>query len=344
MSLPPRNSNNRPPKRQRFPPPVPEEEEEEEDEEYSAESLSDDEDEEDYSDESADDEDDEEEGGIQIAIDLGGAVREAQSRGGSPDASSSQLSVKLKSSELLDCPTCLDPLMGPIYQCTNGHLTCSSCLGKVRNQCPFCRMPIGEIRCRAMERLIESSLVPCCNAIYGCRETSPYGNQSRHEKACAYVPCFCPLPDCNYTGAYKNLQAHTRASHSWDVENLTPFVFDTPQMFNMNLAKKMTAVFQEKKEGDLIVVQAFKGTQGGVLVTVSSIVPSISGLRDLSCSIAKLNGYTTLKLGLMVKKIQNVREQEEPKDAFMFIPDYMLSDDQCKMQICVGRKYKYAHI
>ncbi|KAJ4884080.1 Protein with RING/U-box and TRAF-like domains [Raphanus sativus] len=280
---------------------------------------------------------------------LRNTVTEAQSRrsvsisSSSPSSSSSQLSITLKSSDL-DCPTCLEPLKGPIYQCRNGHITCSACLNKVHKKCPACRIPIGDIRCRAMERVIESSVVPCCNAVYGCKETSSYGNGSAHEEVCVYVRCFCPLPNCSYTGAYKDLQTHALNTHSWDVENLIPFEFDYAQIFSMNLAKSKTALFQEEKEGDLIVVQAVKGTHGGVCVTASHIAPSTLGLRNLSCSLAKLNAYTTLRIGLMVKKIQKVREPEEPKEDFLFIPDYMLSDDHLKMQICVGNELSYAHI
>ncbi|KAL0801093.1 hypothetical protein Bca101_056269 [Brassica carinata] len=96
----------------------------------------------------------------------------------------------------------------------------------------------------------------------------------------------------------------------------------------MRLAKKKTTVFQE--EGDLVVVQSFKGAHGSVCVTVSCIAPM------------SLNAYITLKLGLMVKIILKVREQAELKDDFMFFPDYMLSGDHLKMQICIGSEYKYA--
>ncbi|KAL0701020.1 hypothetical protein Bca4012_057142 [Brassica carinata] len=125
-----------------------------------------------------------------------------------------------------------------------------------------------------------------------------------------------------------SFETHALASHSWDTENLIPFVFDSSQLFSMSLAKKKTTVFQE--EGDLVVVQSFKGAHGSVCVTVSCIAPM------------SLNAYTTLKLGLMVKIILKVREQAELKDDFMFFPDYMLSGDHLKMQICIGSEYKYA--
>nr|BAA85460.1 ORF-b [Brassica rapa] len=204
-------------------------------------------------------------------------------------------------------------------------------------------MPIGDIRCRAMEMVIESSAVPCRYAMYGCKETTLYGDQA-HEKVCLYTRCQCPVTNCNYAGGYKEVEAHARLLHSWDVEDLTPFVFNTPQIFSINLARTSRAVFQEEKEGDMIVVQTFKRTNAGLCVTVNHIAPLSLGLPNLSCSIAKLNSFTTLRLGVMVKRIQNVREQEEPSEDFLFIPDYMLIDNHLKMQICVGSEFKYVHI
>ncbi|KAF3516951.1 hypothetical protein DY000_02063138 [Brassica cretica] len=346
MPPPPRNPDHRSPKRPRFPPPppVPEEEEEDEFSDVSAD------DEEDCSDESADDEEDD----VEVVAVV--TVAEAQSRRYVGSSSSSSSPVKLNTSEILDCPTCLEPLRGPIYQvyslivlslitlvfiglqCVNGHITCSPCLPRVYKQCPVCRIPIGNIRCRAMEMVIESSAVPCRYAIYGCKETTLYGDQA-HEKVCPYIRCQCPVKNCSYTGGYKEVEAHARLQHSWDVEHLIPFVFNTPQIFSINLARTSRAVFQEEKEGDMIVVQTFKRTNGGVSVTVSHIAPLSLGLRNLSCSLAKLNAYTTLRLGVMVKKIQKLREQEEPREDFLFIPDYMLSDNHLKMQICVGSEF-----
>ncbi|XP_024008071.1 E3 ubiquitin-protein ligase SINA-like 5 isoform X2 [Eutrema salsugineum] len=206
------------------------------------------------------------------------------------------------------------------------------------------RLDIGDIRCRALEIVLEASIVPCRNTVHGCTETTSYDTQSKHEKVCIFVRCSCPLPNCSYIGSYTDVESHTRSVHSWDSDNFIPFVLDSPQIFSMNLRKQKTTVFQEEKKGDLIVVQAFKGSDG-VYMTVSSISPLTPGLPNFSCSLAKLNSYTTLRLGLMVKKIQKVEEQlEKPDVSFMLIPTYMLSGDHLKLQICIGREYKYVHI
>ncbi|KAF8108235.1 hypothetical protein N665_0113s0024 [Sinapis alba] len=89
----------------------------------------------------------------------------------------SSLSVSLLDPDVLDCPICCEPLKVPIFQCDNGHLACSVCCTKVRNICPSCTLPVGYIRCRAMEKVIETSRVSCPNAKYGCKEKMLYGSQ-----------------------------------------------------------------------------------------------------------------------------------------------------------------------
>lgn len=63
-------------------------------------------------------------------------------------------------------------------------------------------------------------------------------------------------------------------------------MFDTPLIFGMNLGTKNMVFFREEKEGDLIVVQAFKGSEG-VYVTLNCIAPMAPGIRNLSCSLAR---------------------------------------------------------
>ncbi|CAA7030333.1 unnamed protein product [Microthlaspi erraticum] len=199
-----------------------------------------------------------------------------------------------------------------------------------------------------MEKIIEASIVPCRNSVHRCKETTTYGYQSSsHEKLCAYIPCSCPLPNCNYIGSYTDLKSHARSSHSRDEDYLIPFALNQSLIFGIDLKKKENVtVFQEEKDGDLIVVQGFKRSHGAY-VTVSCISPLTPGLRNFSCSLAKLKEHATLRLGFMVKKIQKVgvlQEGEEPKDGFMLIPSYMLTTDHLKMQICIGSEYKYIHI
>ena len=57
----------------------------------------------------------------------------------------------------LECPVCLEtPNAGPLYQCENGHIVCSECIGRVR-KCPQCRteLPVTRIRCLFAEQQLE---------------------------------------------------------------------------------------------------------------------------------------------------------------------------------------------
>ncbi|VVB02887.1 unnamed protein product [Arabis nemorensis] len=161
---------------------------------------------------------------------------------GSPKSSQS---AKLQSTGVLDCPTCRKPLKRPIYQCINGHQACSSCCKKLNKTCSFCRAHIGDIRCRAMEKVVEASIVPCPNEKYGCNETTTYCNQSSHEKVCSFARCSCPVPNCNYVGSYADLKSHASAAHTW--EEGVQFVFDRPIIFCMNLGKRKTVVLRKRK-------------------------------------------------------------------------------------------------
>lgn len=57
--------------------------------------------------------------------------------------------------QLLECPICLDTVRRPIFQCTNGHLLCSSCRNKT-HQCPVCRISLvnNTARCLVAEKLL----------------------------------------------------------------------------------------------------------------------------------------------------------------------------------------------
>ncbi|CAL9239571.1 unnamed protein product [Arabidopsis halleri] len=259
---------------------------------------------------------------------------------------SSPKSVTLPNSNVLDCPHCFDPLKKPIFQCNNGHLACFLCCIKLKKRCSFCKLPIGDVRCRAMEKVLKSGLVSCSNAKYGCKQRTTYGNKLlSHEKVCVFAPCSCPIRDCNYIGFYKDLNNHFRGAHKQSPCEIMSFVFKRPIIFGLGLDNSdIMMILQEEKEGDLFVVQGFTGSHG-VYVTVNHIAPMVPEVRKFSCSVARLKQYSTLRLGLRVKNIQKVREQEEkPLDDFMLVPSYMLTGSLLKTQICIGDIDDYTHI
>ncbi|CAK9317994.1 unnamed protein product [Citrullus colocynthis] len=69
--------------------------------------------------------------------------------------------VTLINSEILDC---CEPLTIPVFQCENGDVACSDCCSKNVEECPFCHKKIGDIRCRAIEAVLESLRGACQNS------------------------------------------------------------------------------------------------------------------------------------------------------------------------------------
>ncbi|CAH8383111.1 unnamed protein product [Eruca vesicaria subsp. sativa] len=239
-------------------------------------------------------------------------------------------SMTLPNSDVLDCPCCFKPLRRPVFQ----------------NKCSFCALPIGNIRCRAMEKVIKTCLVACSNAKYGCKQSTRYGKEvADHEKMCVFAPCSCPVRNCNFVGSYKVLNNHFRATHKRSPGEIMSFVFNSSKLFGLHLDRiDDPVIFQEEKEGDLVVVQGFKGSHG-VYVTVKRIAPIAKEIRKLSCSIARLKDHTTLRLGFQVKNVHKVGEKkEQPEDSFMLIPSHMLGGNDLKMQICIGDEHVYTHI
>lgn len=197
-----------------------------------------------------------------------------------------------------------------------------------------------------MEKVIKEGLVSCSNAMYGCKQSTMYGNKSsNHEKVYVFAPCSCPVKNCNYIGSYKDLNNHVRAVHKPSETLIIPFVFNRLVIFGLGTCKHETVIFQEEKEGDVIVVEGFIGSQG-VYVTVSHIAPMVPEVRKFSSSLANVKQYSSLRLGLRVKNIQKLRSQEElPENDFLLIPSYMLSGGgNLKMQIQIGNEDDYIHI
>ncbi|CAD5333336.1 unnamed protein product [Arabidopsis thaliana] len=131
-------------------------------------------------------------------------------------------STMLMDLEILDCPICYEAFTIPIFQCDNGHLACSSCCPKLNNKCPACTSPVGHNRCRAMESVLESILIPCPNAMQCFRE--PYG---------VYVTVSCIAPSSPELSQYSyalsyTVDGHTVIYKSPEVKRVLKLSFETP--------------------------------------------------------------------------------------------------------------------
>lgn len=99
------------------------------------------------------------------------------------------------------------------WQCSNGHIACSSCCQKLNNICASCSKPTGKIRCLAIEKLIESLHMSCRYVEYGCEKMLKFTKKRGHETSCPYTPFKCPISQCSFSGATKSFPNHFLECH-----------------------------------------------------------------------------------------------------------------------------------
>ncbi|TVU22140.1 hypothetical protein EJB05_31822, partial [Eragrostis curvula] len=137
------------------------------------------------------------------------------------------ITVRLEQ-DTLECPICFDMFLDSIFQastrefiltsytfvlCTNGHGVCERCCDRAHGKCPFCREPIGEIRCLPLNKLIAGMVVPCAFRARGCTRGLTYAGKQIHENLfCQYAPWACPIPGCSYSGVA--LRNHIWEAHA----------------------------------------------------------------------------------------------------------------------------------
>ncbi|ESQ47280.1 hypothetical protein EUTSA_v10027864mg [Eutrema salsugineum] len=253
-----------------------------------------------------------------------------------------RLSTTLLDLSILDCPICFEAFTIPIFQCDNGHLACSSCCAKLSDKCPSCASPIGHIRCRAMESVLESILIPCANAKLGCAKNVSYGKVSTHEKECAFSLCSCPVLDCNYTGPYKDLYDHYKFTHrkKWStglaymISNYRQSSFGA----KMNISDKIFIIVNDTRSL-LFVVQCFREPYG-VYVTVRCIAPSAPEVGEFSYQISykSVDEHTMFYKSPVVKRIREVSFQTPQENSMLLIPLSWLSGDSLEINICIKKK------
>ncbi|KAL6538370.1 hypothetical protein OROGR_012358 [Orobanche gracilis] len=130
------------------------------------------------------------------------------------EESDKKITLTLLDYRILDCPVCLEPLSIPIFQCKNGYIACCSCCTKMKNKCGKCSLQIGSMRCRAMERIVQSNEVSCEYKPYGCNQKMLYREIIAHEEACPCVQRTCPVDGCGHVSSHANLIKHIEANHS----------------------------------------------------------------------------------------------------------------------------------
>ncbi|KAL2499477.1 E3 ubiquitin-protein ligase SINA-like 10 [Abeliophyllum distichum] len=204
------------------------------------------------------------------------------------EKSDRQISVILSDTDVLDCPICFEPLRPPVFQCKNGHIACASCCTKMANKCSNCSLQIGFVRCRAIEKVVESVTISCPKAYYGCKETILYSKKLDHENACIYVPCSCPHPTCDYVGSPTVLYTHFVGNHS-DYSML--FDFDSP--IPISLDKSHNQIFLLERNECIVFVLYHSTNHLGSLVNVVLMERASEKRRSSYCFISR-DGESTI--------------------------------------------------
>jgi len=113
----------------------------------------------------------------------------------------------------VECPVCLVvPREGPVPCCPSGHITCSPCLERMRGEgeeeCPTCRVPMGEGKSLLAKHIIENMEHQCSHQ--GCEEMVAFEGYREHQEACSYRLVICPGNDkrCNEMVPFCQMEDH----------------------------------------------------------------------------------------------------------------------------------------
>ncbi|CAG9824089.1 unnamed protein product [Phaedon cochleariae] len=85
----------------------------------------------------------------------------------------------------LQCPICMEYMIGKIYNCEKGHVLCDTCKLQL-TECPSCRASLGESRSFPLESLADEVVLACVFSINGCKFTGKLKLLSPHEKECVH--------------------------------------------------------------------------------------------------------------------------------------------------------------
>ncbi|CAH1176934.1 unnamed protein product [Phaedon cochleariae] len=86
----------------------------------------------------------------------------------------------------LQCPICMEYMVGNIYNCQKGHVACSVCKIQL-TECPSCLTKIGKSRCFPLENLADEIVLACLFSGNGCDFTGKLKLLSQHEKHCEHI-------------------------------------------------------------------------------------------------------------------------------------------------------------
>ncbi|XP_050229439.1 E3 ubiquitin-protein ligase SINA-like 10 [Mercurialis annua] len=235
--------------------------------------------------------------------------------------------------ELLDCPICYEPFTVPIYQCENGHTACSSCCQRIANKCPSCALPIGSIRCRAIENVLESVKFSCKNVTYGCRKRMNYGEIiPEHENNCPSSPCPCPIPKCSHVDNSSSLCFHLQYYHQDDCMTIIKY----GQTFTVSFTSNEKFLVLGVHGDSIFLLNNTSIEKFGNLITVYRIAPS--SLKERYCYdlAAKIEGTKHTFRSLTKSISSNYEKQDAPLAGFLIDPVSAVGDNgKISLDVCI---------
>ncbi|TVU47185.1 hypothetical protein EJB05_06775 [Eragrostis curvula] len=221
-------------------------------------------------------------------------------------------------SRSMNCPICVLPFEAEVYMCNNGHAACPRCCLSMSRKCGSCNEPIGDVRCRPLENLLDEMDTDCKYKKYGCVESIKYTQKRAHEAACPRAPSGCPVDGCSYRGLL--LYEHVVDDHAGAVATVSYLRSATVTVHK----RAPFRVLAEPGRGRVFLLLNGGDVLGGRSLSLVCLGPRPEGNVDVAESI----GYKMEVRGgapgeLMLKGTAPcVRRLEgfQPKK-FIFVPD-----------------------
>ncbi|KAI4308144.1 hypothetical protein L6164_031248 [Bauhinia variegata] len=251
------------------------------------------------------------------------------------DEEESSISPFLTNIEVLQCFICYELLTSPVFQCKNGHSACSSCCSKVNKKCPVCSSSIGDMRNRAIEDVLESLMVPCPNAKYGCKGMVNYNKKNEHRKSCMHAPCSCPYSECRFVSSSDELSLHFRRKHE---SSAMSFTYEEKFKFSLVVTEKRVVL--QEKDGDLFVLNNSSVVNVGNLLSVSRIAPQSS---KFACNYwlfcySDRSKRSSLKFDSITDNCQGRHLIHRPSRGSLLVPSAFSRFQYIELRIRTGKK------
>lgn len=235
--------------------------------------------------------------------------------------------------EKIRCDICFQPFGDQIFMCKNGHPACASCCLTMNRKC-YCTEPIGDIRCRPLETILEAMTRPCSFKAHGCREIVSYAGMRGHEAACRFAPHHCPFDGCTYYGL--RLYNHIQVDHADDPDEAAVIV-RCNQRSTITLQKKMPfRVLLHRDQASMFLLVNGGDVLAGRSLSLASMGPRPTGNAEVKykLEVKKRNDPEALVLSSsgaapFVRRLEDFRAK-----GFLFVPNsYWDSSDSVSVTV-----------